>query len=318
MLNSLYAKRYFTPSYPGSFGGITKFKRVLREKEALDTSQLKTWLTTQPTYTLYKARPKRIKRHPIISFAKNSVWEADLLELSKLDSEANNIRFIGVFIDVATKFVWAIPLPNKSAETIIPLCTKLFLENAPANLRTDRGSEFTNKEFRQLCRKIGINVYHSNDSVKSSVSERFIRSLREKVRRYQQFAGSRKFLHVLPQLVLSYNRTPHKSHGFTPEEALRLPDAVLFRKKYRVKNLRFDLPLNPKKQLLKPGDRVRIISFKSTPWMKSQHQTPYTRETFRVDRVRFRYPDFIYFLKDKYGDEVIGSFLPTELQKITE
>jgi hypothetical protein len=317
-MHKIYAQKYFRPSFPGSFTSLSKFKQVLKEKEGLDTRDLKNWLISQPTYSLYKVRPRKIPWHPVIAFSKGAVWEGDLMQLSDSDSQANDgIRFLAVFIDILSRFCWVLPLKDKSQESIITACTKLFLSQAPAHLRTDRGSEFTSKAFRELCKKIGIFLYHSNDSVKASVSERLIRTLRTKVRRFQEFSGSRRFIHVLNDLVLSYNRTPHRAHNYTPEEALHsIPNSVLFQKTYKVKNLRYDVRFNKRKELYRPGDEVRIIAFKTSPFMKAENYTPYTRETFRISRMKFRYPNYVYYLVDRHGDELIGSFLSEEIQKI--
>jgi len=66
--------------------------------------------------------------------------------------------FILVFIDYLTKFVEAIPLPNKEAKTV----ARCFVDNiitrysCPEVLLSDLGKEFVAKVFRETCEILGI------------------------------------------------------------------------------------------------------------------------------------------------------------------
>ena len=55
-------------------------------------------------------------------------------------------KFVLTMTDYFSKYVEAIPLPNKSAESVAKGIHKVYCRHgAPISIITDQGSEFTNK-----------------------------------------------------------------------------------------------------------------------------------------------------------------------------
>jgi len=53
-------------------------------------------------------------------------------------------------IDLFSKFAYTIPIKSKNADVIIEAFKKLFKTRKPAQLWTDQGSEFINRNFNKF------------------------------------------------------------------------------------------------------------------------------------------------------------------------
>ena len=67
-------------------------------------------------------------------------------------SEAGN-RDLLVIMDRASKFLFAYPLPNKTAENVAKKLLEVLLTfGIPLSLRSDPGTEFTAEVVQHLCK----------------------------------------------------------------------------------------------------------------------------------------------------------------------
>ena len=67
-------------------------------------------------------------------------------------SEAGN-KYLLVAVDRASKFLFAYPLPNKTAENVAKKLLELLLTfGTPLSLRSDPGTEFTAEVVQNLCK----------------------------------------------------------------------------------------------------------------------------------------------------------------------
>ena len=73
-------------------------------------------------------------------------------------SEAGN-RFLLVIVDRASKFLFAYPLPDKSAEGVAKKLLELLLTfGVPSSLRSDPGTEFTAEVVQHLCKWLNVGI----------------------------------------------------------------------------------------------------------------------------------------------------------------
>ena len=77
----------------------------------------------------------------------------------------------------------------------------------------DKGKEFYNKAVKDLL----IELYLTENEEKSSVVERWIRTMKEKMRKYFSANSTKVYIDALPDLVKKYNNTRHSS--MTPANA---------------------------------------------------------------------------------------------------
>ena len=79
-------------------------------------------------------------------------------------SEAGNKHLL-VIVDRASKFMFAYPLPNKTAELVAKKNLELLLIfGIPLSLRSDPGTEFTEDVVQHLCKWLNVTIdYDSSD-----------------------------------------------------------------------------------------------------------------------------------------------------------
>ena len=104
------------------------------------------------------------------------------MDLSSISKYNDGYKFLLTVIDVFSKVAWAVPLKNKSGQTLTEAFSTLFRERKPAHLQTDKGTEFLNRSVQKLITEYKINFYTSeNEDVKAAVVERFNRTLKTKM-----------------------------------------------------------------------------------------------------------------------------------------
>ena len=119
----------------------------------------------------------------------------------------------------------------------------------------DKGQEFYNTHVKDL-----IELYSTENEEKSSVVERWIRTMKEKMWKYFSAKSTNNFINVLPNLVREYNNTRHSSIKMTPVKASKKENEL------RVwRNLYPDhLEIHDIKPKFSVGDKVRISKKKKT------------------------------------------------------
>ena len=124
--------------------------------------------------------------------------------------------FLLLVIDMFSKYGWIIPLKDKKGITVAKELEELFKERKPDKLWTDRGTEFYNENVKDL-----VELYSTENEEKSSIVERWIRTMKEKIWKYFTDNNTYKYIDVLPDLVEYYNNTVHSSTKLTPIEGVK-------------------------------------------------------------------------------------------------
>ena len=122
--------------------------------------------------------------------------------------------FLLLVIDIFSKYGWIIPLKNKEGKTVAEALETIFKERKPEKMWVDKGKEFYNKDVKAL-----IELYSTENEEKSSVVERWIRTMKEKMWKYFTDNNTNVYIDILPDLVNDYNNTRHSSIKMTPVEA---------------------------------------------------------------------------------------------------
>ena len=218
-------------------------------------------------------------------------------------------RYLLMVIDVFSKYGWIVPLKDKKGESVTEAFETIFKEGRrPQYLWVDKGKEFYNKHLKDLLEKNGIHMYSTENEEKSSVVERWNRTIKSKMWKQFTVQGNTMYLDILPKLVKQYNNTKHSSTKMTPVEASKKSNegTVYF-------NLYGDTETLKQKPKFKTGDKVRISKYKRNVFDKGY--TPnWTEEVFTVDKIQYTNP-ITYKLKDLRGEEIQGSFYEPELLK---
>ena len=170
----------------------------------------------------------------------------------------------------------------------------------------DKGKEFYNKDVKEL-----IKLYSTENEEKSSVVERWIRTMKEKMWKYFTDNNTNVYVDILRDLVEDYNNTKHSSIKMTPVEASKKKNELEVWRNLYPNHLDI-ININPKFSI---GDKVRISKKKKT--FEKGYTTRWTEEIFTIVEVKHTLP-IMYKIADLNGEEIQGTFYEPELQKTSQ
>lgn len=260
---------------------------------------------------LHKPARKNFPRRQTVVKGIHDLYQADLVEMKPYSRINKGYKYILTVIDCFSKVSNAVPLKNKSGQSITEGMKHILqkIGKGIKNLQTDDGTEFFNKQFSQLMKKHNINHYSTFSEKKAAIVERFNRTL--KTAMYKKFSerGSYIWHDILPILITNYNKRKHRTIGMKPIEVNKSNErTVLDRIRKNTK------PAIDKKKPSKfsIGDQVRISKYKHV--FAKGYLPNWTNEVFTVHRVQPTIPE-TYILKDSKGEILYGGFYGHELLK---
>ena len=235
------------------------------------------------------------------------IWAADLVEMQKYSKWNKGLKYFLMVIDVFSKYGWIVQ-KTESVSTAFDLIFKKS-KRKPEKLWTDKGSEFISKHFKDFLKRHNITLYHTQKEEKSSVVERWNRTMKNKMWKMFSANNNTVYWDKLDKLVDDYNNRKHSSIKMTPTEASKKKN-----EKQVFTNLYEDeIFLKPKKTKFSIGDKVRLSKYKRRVFDK-RYTPNWTEEVFLVDKVNSTKP-VTYNVVDLLGEKVEGSFYEKELQK---
>ena len=217
------------------------------------------------------------------------------------------VKYLLAVIDVFSKYGWLIPLKDKTGKSVASALKTIFEERKPEKkpekMWVDKGKEFYNKDVKDL-----IELYSTENEEKSSVVERWIRTMKEKMWKYFTANSTNVYINVLSDLVKEYNNTRHSSIKMTPVKASKKENELMVWRNLHPDRLEIR-GINPKFSV---GDKVRISKKKKT--FEKGYTTRWTEEIFTIAEVQRTQPP-TYKITDLNGEEIKGTFYEPELQK---
>ena len=156
---------------------------------------------------------------------------------------------------------------------------------------------------------LGVELYSTENEEKSSIAERWNRTMKEKMFKYFTANNTNKYIDVLDDFVDKYNNTLHSSIIMTPVEVRKIINTITV---YR--NLYQDLTRRPIHAKFKIGDKVRSLKKKK---FFEKGFTPNWTEVFTVSKIQRTNP-VTYKITDLNDEEIQGTFYEQELQKTTQ
>ena len=233
----------------------------------------------------------------------DKIWAADLVDMKAFSKDNQGVTYLLWVIDIFSKYGWLVPLKDKTGKSVASALRVIFEERKPEKMWVDKGKEFYNKDVKDL-----IELYSTENEEKSSVVERWIRTMKERMWKYFTDNNTNRYVDVLPDLVEDYNNTKHSSIKMTPVEAsMKKNELAVWRNLYpdRLKPVK----VTPKFSV---GDKVRISKKKKT--FEKGYTTRWAEEIFTIVKVKRTSP-VTYKIADLNGEEIKGSFYEPELQK---
>ncbi|RXN22039.1 Transposon Ty3-I Gag-Pol poly [Labeo rohita] len=141
------------------------------------------------------------------------------VDFTVLEPSSSGLENVLVMTDVFTKYTLAVPTRDQRAETVAQvLVVEWFCKfGVPGRIHSDQGRNFESSLIQQLCslykvEKSRTTPYHPAGN---GQCERFNRTLHNLLRTLPP-SSKRDWALCLPQVLFSYNTTPHQSTGESP------------------------------------------------------------------------------------------------------
>lgn len=253
---------------------------------------------------LHKPARRNFLRRKTIVKNYEDLWQCDLADMQKYSKENDNNRYIVVVINCYSKYVWTVPVTDKTGASITEAMKHVLDKsaNAPKNFQTDLGTEFYNKKFAALMKQYNINHYSTYTTKKAAMAERVIRTLKTSIYKQFQIRGNYRWLDTLQTITDKYNRTVHNTTRMRPIDVDINTKLNLSISKIQKRKL-------PKYKI---GEVVRISKYKNQ--FEKGYTANYTTELFKILQVNSTHP-VTYKIEDMNGNEIKGGFYEMELLK---
>ncbi|NJL55645.1 DDE-type integrase/transposase/recombinase [bacterium] len=310
-------KIYYDPSSPGAFSGLSKLwghvKTLKDRPKEINKTWVRKWLLKQDTSGVFSRRLVKFPREKIIPYSLDHTWECDLADLTSLKDDNDGFCFLLVVIDTFSKFAWLRALKTKKAIEVRDAMEDIFLSEGrkPVRVRTDLGSEFVARSFKQLLRKNDVYLYHSYSESHSCFVERLIKTIKQKLFMMFYSNQSYKYVDQLQSIAKSYNSTLHSKIKMAPQEVTKENELRVYMDTYMPSvNKMAAVTMAKPNFKYKEGDLVRV-SYQRGKFDRSYHET-YSEEIFKIKAQIHSVPPR-YELEDLLGEAVKGSFYEPEL-----
>ena len=145
-------------------------------------------------------------------------------------------------------------------------------------------------------------MYSTYNEGKSVVTERFIRTLKNKIFKHMTAISANIYFDALDDIVNKYNNTVHRTTKMKPIDVTS--DAYA----------EYNEDLNKKDPKFKVGDHVRISKHKT---IFAKRYAPNWSEETIVSKIKNTVP-WTYVISDMNDEEIIGTFYEKELQKTNQ
>ena len=200
--------------------------------------------------------------------------------MQKFSKWNNGCKYLLMIIDIFSKYGWIVPLKNKKSELVIKAFNQIFKENRVLKyLWTDKGKEFYNKNLKDVLDKRNVKWYSTENEDKSSIVERWNKTIKTKMWKRFTEQNSTQYLKMLPDIINKYNNSYHSSIKISPVEASKKKkEGIVYYNLYR------NLKATKTKPKFKVGDRVRISIYKQKTF-DTGYTPNWTEEIFIISEV---------------------------------
>ena len=198
---------------------------------------------------LHKPIIRKCKRREVYSAFKDYIWVADLADMQLISKFNKGFRFLLCVIDIYRKYAWVVPLKDKKGVSIVNAFQSILnkYNRKPNKIWVDKGSEFYNRSMKSWLEKNDIEMYSTHNEGKSVVTERFTRTIKNKIYKHMTSISKNVYIDKLDDVVNEYNNTKHRTTKMKP---IDVKDNTY---------IDFGKKVNDNDPKFKVGDHVRII-----------------------------------------------------------
>ena len=256
---------------------------------------------------LNKPTIQKFERQKIIVNYINEIHSTDLVDMTQYSKMNRGYKYIFTNIDVFSKYAYAYPLKSKKIHDIKPCFEKIFKNNKPKYIWSDKEPAFLSKEMQQFFKDSNVKIYHTNSYLKAVVIERFNRSLRELMMKEFVKNNNTVWYNILPKLIKIYNNRYHSTIKMKPIQVNKSNE------KYIKENI-YSYDKTSKNPKFKINDLVRISLKRRDIFDKPSSNIKWSEELFKIHSIK-KSNVITYKIKDLNDEIIKGIFYERELQK---
>ena len=227
---------------------------------------------------LNKPKIQKFERQKVIVNHINEIHSTDLVDMSQYSKINKGYRYIFTNIDVFSKYAYAFPLKSKKIQDIKPCFEKIFKDNKPKYIWSDKEPAFLSKEMQKFFKDNNVKIYHTNSHLKAVVIERFNRSLRELMMKEFVKNNNTIWYNILPKLIKIYNNRFHSTIKMKPI------DVNKNNQKYIKENI-YTYNKTSKNPKFKINDLVRISLKRRNLFDKPSANIKWSEELFKIHSI---------------------------------
>ena len=266
-----------------NFFGRDKLFNLLRNKygdEAPSRRQVADFLKNQEINQLYspsKGKPKTFKSSMTTP---NKILAIDLVNMEKF--QVRGYKYLFNAVDMSSRFIYSVAMKNKEKDEALKSFKKIYNKSKTKALRSDNGSEFTNKAFKDYLEKNGIKqiLAEAGKPQSNGMIERANATIKELIQKSIEINPKFDWAKSLDKLIENINNSNHRITGFTPNEiqtAFKNDDNVILDSAHD-KELKIKKK-NISKEVFDKGDLVR----RHQPSDKTRQV--WSNEIYEIERV---------------------------------
>ena len=312
---------YFDPLLPGSYSGVDKLYRTVKNEglHPISKGKIKKWLSKQRVYTAHKPVRRHFKRRRVIVDVKHAQWDADTVSMTRYVKVNNGFTYILIAIDILSRYLWTVPLKTLKGKEMVTALKSVFQVTKPRKLRTDKGSEFFNKDVKTYLRNQNVGYFTTTNETKANFSERVIRTIKSKLTKYMDSKQTHKWIDVLQKVTDSYNNSYHRSIKMSPKNALQTDDPTLWKIQYGLKPKKIKVERKHPPKIKNPfhfkvGERVKLSHLRGA--FEKDYDEKWTGEIFSITHKYEKQGFPIYDIKSWNNKLIEGTFYESEIQRV--
>jgi hypothetical protein len=224
---SKLASIYYDPA-TGLSSVEAMYKRVKELGIKLSRAEIADFISKQETNQVFHRR--RVKHYyPLISYSPFSRVQIDLADVSQLTHWNSGVKFLFCCVDVYSRYAFVIPIKskgeNEAFKTVVE-SIEAMRGFPPVEVDSDQEASFLSRSFKAYCddKLIGQKLLPIDDYKGTAMVDAFIRTLRDLLNKYLTAYETKKYVDVLPELVINYNTRVNQGIKSTPQNAVINPE----------------------------------------------------------------------------------------------
>ena len=256
---------------------------------------------------LNKPTIQKFERKKVIVNHINEIHSIDLVDMTQYSKMNRGYKYIFTNIDVFSKISYAFPLKSKKIGDIKACFKKIFKNNKPKFIWSDKEPVFLFKEIQQFFKNSNVKIYHTNSHLKAVIIERFNRSLRELMMKEFVKNNNTIWYNILPKLINIYNNRYHSTIKMKPIQVNKNNE------KYIKENI-YTYNKTSKTPKFRIGDLIGISLKRRNLFDKPSSNIKWSEELFKIHSIN-KSNVITYKIKDLNDEIIEGVFYEKELQK---